>query len=136
MTLQDLLIRHEGLRLKPYRCTDGKLTIGVGRNLDDAGISDAEAMMLLDNDIEKCIQQAKSNLPWVEGLDNVRKAVVISLIFNLGIEGFVKFKSTIMSIKAGKYDEAADNMMQSLWAKQVGKRAEELSHMMRTGHNL
>lgn len=136
MTLQDLLIRHEGLRLKPYRCTAGKLTIGVGRNLDEAGISETEAMMLLNNDVEKCIQQAKSNLPWFAGLDNVRKAVVVSMVFNLGIEGFAKFKSTIASIKAGKYDEAADNMMQSLWAKQVGKRAEELSYMMRTGHNL
>ena len=49
--LKDMLIRHEGLKLKPYLCTAGKLTIGVGRNIQDRGITYQEAMMLLENDI-------------------------------------------------------------------------------------
>ena len=61
--LKEQLIRHEGLRLKPYRCTANKLTIGVGRNLDDVGISEDEALILLENDIIKVQRQAE-NFPW------------------------------------------------------------------------
>ncbi|MBE7415099.1 MAG: lysozyme [Deltaproteobacteria bacterium] len=132
MTFKELLVKHEGLRLKPYRCTAGKLTIGVGRNLEDRGISNDEAMLLLDNDIEQTLRECRT-FPWFEQLDNVRQAVVASMVFNLGLSKFQKFKKTIAALEAGDYAEAAREMVLSDWFTQVGKRGPELMEMMRTG---
>lgn len=132
MKLVDLLIKHEGLKLKPYRCTEGKLTIGVGRNLDDNGISKDEAIHLLKNDIEYARLEA-GRYPWFDDLSVDRQNVIISMIFNLGLYRFSKFKNTISLIEAGEYQKAALEMLDSKWAKQVGSRANELSHMMEEG---
>jgi lysozyme len=129
----DLLKKHEGLRLKPYRCSAGKLTIGYGRNLDDVGISEEEAEMLLLNDLLTANIEVENRFVWFEDLDEVRKAVVVNMIFNLGIARFSAFKKTISLIEEGSYSEAAQEMLDSRWANQVGSRANELSEMMRTG---
>jgi lysozyme len=134
VTLADALVRDEGLRLKPYRCTAGKLTIGVGRNLDDVGISREEAMHLLDNDIARVKADATHAFPWFGRLDQVRQDVVLNMIFNLGINRFSQFHQTIKCIEAFDYAGAADRMLQSLWAKQVGARAVRLANQMRNGH--
>ena len=137
MTIQDLLKKHEALYLKPYRDTVGKLTIGVGRNLDDVGITNAEAAFMLNNDINRVIGELQENFDWYDSLDDVRKMVVIDMTFNLGIQGFLKFKNTINLISQGMWEEASKEMLNSTWAIQVGKeegqRAWELSEMMRTG---
>ncbi len=133
MALHRQLIRYEGLKLRPYKDTVGKLTIGVGRNLDDVGISEQEAMILLDNDIERARLDLAKALPWVKTLDSVRQDVLINMAFNMGIGGLLTFKNTLASIKAGDYADAANKMLQSKWARQVGLRASELSQMMRTG---
>ena len=128
------LVRHEGLRLKPYRCTAGKLTIGIGRNLDDCGISQSEAYVMLINDIMNCEKQLQAKIPDIyNGLDEVRKSVLLNMCFNLGINGLLGFKNTLAFIKAGDWERAANNMLVSRWAKQVGCRAIELSELMRKG---
>jgi lysozyme len=131
--LKEILIRHEALRLKPYLCPAGKLTIGVGRNLDDKGISKEEAHMLLDNDIFEACNECYQKFPWFDKLNEARTIVVISMVFNLGMTRFSKFRKTIKYIEAGRFDAAADEMLDSLWARQVGPRADELSQMMRNG---
>jgi lysozyme len=131
-TIEEILIRHEGLRLKPYRCTAGKLTIGVGRNLEDSGISEDEAMVLLTNDIVSA-RKALSVYTWFEGLTLVRQNVCISMVFNLGIKGFSRFKQMINCFTRGNYEGAADEMLNSKWVAQVGKRAYELAEMVRKG---
>lgn len=128
------LVRHEGLRLKPYRCTAGKLTIGIGRNLDDCGISQSEAYVMLINDIMNCEKQLQAKIPDIyNGLDEVRKSVLLNMCFNLGINGLLGFKNTLAFVKAGDWERAANNMLVSKWAKQVGRRAIELSELMRKG---
>jgi lysozyme len=124
---------HEGERLKPYRCTAGKLTIGVGRNLEDRGITVEESAYLLANDIAREERALLRELPWVSGLDEVRQRVLLDMAFNLGIQGLLKFRLTLAAIQAGQYERAASMMLDSLWAKQVGQRAERLSRMMATG---
>ena len=132
--IKEQLIRHEGLRLKPYRCTAGKLTIGIGRNLDDCGISQSEAYIMLINDIMNCEKQLQAKIPDIyNGLDEVRKSVLLNMCFNLGINGLLGFKNTLEFIKAGDWERAANNMLVSRWAKQVGRRAIELSELMRKG---
>lgn len=130
--LNRMLLLHEDIKLTPYRCTAGKLTIGVGRNLQDRGISRSEAFMMLSNDIAEC-QLDMLSFDWFADLDEVRQAVLLDMRFNLGAAGIRKFKNTLGLIQSGKYTEAADAMLQSLWAKQVGQRAHRLSKMMRTG---
>ena len=132
--IKEQLGRHEGLRLKPYRCTAGKLTIGIGRNLDDCGISQSEAYVMLINDIMNCEKQLQANIPDIyNSLDEVRKSVLLNMCFNLGISGLLGFKNTLAFVKAGDWERAANNMLVSRWAKQVGRRAIELSELMRKG---
>lgn len=132
-TLKEQLLRHEGLRLKPYKDSIGKLTVGVGRNLDDKGISKAEAMTMLENDIQDATDDLRTSLPWVDNLDWPRKAVLINMCFNLGITRLLGFKNTLMAIEDSRWQDAHDHMLQSKWAQQVGPRAIELARQMLTG---
>jgi len=133
MNIKQYIVNNEGLRLKPYRCTAGKLTIGIGRNLEDVGISGEEADLLFENDLAHCEAGLSRNLPWFSWLDEVRKAVLIDMCFNLGIKGLLGFKTTLSLIEAKKYTEAAEQMLKSKWAHQVPKRAQRNSRMMTTG---
>ena len=131
--IKELIISHEGLKLKPYKCTAGKLTIGVGRNIEDVGISFDEAMFMLDNDIKACIKDMVKLFPgWYQLFEN-QQTVLIDMRFNLGLSRFRKFKKMIMAINAKDFDLAAKEMMNSLWyRKQVGNRAVELVKMWLT----
>lgn len=132
-TLRDQIMRHEGLRLKPYKCSAGKLTIGYGRNLDDVGLRKAEAVLLLDNDIQSATETLNKSLPWVNSLDWARRGVLINMTFNLGIAGLLKFKNTLHYIQNSEWKKAHDAMLDSKWAQQVGPRAIELARIILTG---
>lgn len=133
MNLEQLLILHEGKRLKPYKDTVGKMTIGIGRNLEDKGLSESEILYLFRNDLRQHSQEVEQAYPWVSNLDPVRKAVLVDMCFNLGIIGLSQFVRTLELIRNGEYEKAAVAMLQSKWASQVGNRAKRLSEMMRTG---
>lgn len=123
----------EGLRLKPYRCTAGKLTIGIGRNLDDNGITRGEAMFMLDNDVAKCEIEMFREFPWAKGMSDRRQQALCNMLYNMGITRLKGFRKMLAFMKEGKYNEAADEMLNSKWAKQVGIRANRLAIMMRNG---
>lgn len=128
------LTLHEGMRQFPYKCTSGKTTIGIGRNLDDRGITEAEAAYLLGNDIDDFQARLTREIPWMVELDPVRQRVLLDMAFNLGVPGLLKFKRTLAAIRGKEYDRAAAMMLDSRWATQVGQRSKRLSHMMATGH--
>ena len=127
------LTRDEAERLKPYTDTVGKLTIGVGRNLSDRGISSDEAQFLLGNDIRIVESDLNERLPWWNRLSDARQRVLANMCFNLGIVRLLGFKTTLEFIRTEQWDKAADGMLQSIWAHQVGQRAVRLSEMMRNG---
>ncbi len=130
--IKKLLIKHEGWRNKPYRCPAGKLTIGVGRNLEDRGLSDDEIEHLLENDIKIAVEDLKKIFGeklWDE-LSNARKAVLIDMMFNLGYHRFKTFKRMIAAIKRKDFKTAAQEMKNSRWYHQVGHRGAELVWMM------
>ena len=131
--LIEQLKRHEGVKLKPYFCTAGKCTIGVGRNLDDVGITESEAELLLENDIQNAVTQLTRRFAWTKDLDEVRFAALINFTFNVGIGTVAKFVNAMALLKEGKYDMAADEFLNSRWAKQVGQRAVEVTEQIRTG---
>ena len=127
------LLRDEGLQLRPYRDTVGKLTIGVGRNLDDKGISREEALEMLDHDVSEATQSLTETLPWVTSLDEARQGVLINMAFNLGLRGLLQFHQTLQAVENGHWRAAAQHMLDSKWARQVGPRATRLALQMETG---
>jgi lysozyme len=132
-TLIEELRRDEGVEPFPYTDTVGKLTIGVGRNLTDRGLSDDEIDHLLRSDIDLCIGDLNRGVPWWVTLSPVRQRVLINMCFNLGwprLRGFVR---TLSAMRRGDFTTAAEGMRLSLWAKQVGARAERLAQMMERG---
>lgn len=130
--LVEMLIRHEGLRLKPYKDSVGKLTIGIGRNLDDVGITQEEAEYLAENDLGRLRQQFDSAIPWWRSLDHTRQLVLLNMGFNLGCAGLLKFQKMLAAVQRGDYQTAAAEMLDSTWAAQVHRRALELASMMQT----
>ena len=127
------LKRHEGIKLKPYKCTAGKLTIGIGRNLDDVGISEDEAETLLRHDIIEATNQLLNAFPWMGTLNDARGSAMINFTFNVGIGTVKSFKQTLEYMKNCDYENAATALLDSRYAKQVGSRANEIAEQIRTG---
>lgn len=140
--------RHEGYKQHSYRCTAGHLTIGYGYNLDanplklssldiayalKNGMMEHEADRLLTLMVGRCIDQLDTAIPWIVNLGNARESVLINMAYNMGLVGLLKFTKTLALIKAGDYLKAADEMLKSKWAAQVGHRAVELAEQMRSG---
>lgn len=131
--LEKLLIKHEGIRLKPYLDSVGKLTIGVGRNLDDVGISEDEALDMLREDIFQARKIVDALVPNAWALSEARRDALINMAFNLGGPRFSSFKKMIAAVNRQDFDEAARQALDSKWASQVGARAHELATMLKTG---
>ena len=131
--LIDLIIYHEGLELKPYRCTAGHLTIGIGRNLDDRGITEDEARFLCKNDIQIVERELGGKFPFITGLGDARIRVLLDMAFNLGVPRLCAFQNMWRALEERDFEEAAKEMLDSRWASQVGQRAERLATAMRTG---
>ncbi len=120
----------EGFSGKPYKDTVGKTTIGYGRNLDDNPLTIDEAEYLLNSDLEKIARQAQK-LPFYPRLSPERRGVVINMIYNLGINRFKTFKRFIAALHISQFKIAAEEMIDSKWAVQVGDRAIRLAKIMR-----
>jgi lysozyme len=131
--LRDALIGDEALRTRPYKDTVGKLTIGVGRNLDDRGITKDEALYLLNNDIADCANDLATSFAWFSKLDWVRQNVLLNMRFQLGPSRFRGFKKLLSAVERGDYADAAVQMADSAWADQVPKRAQRLIEAMQQG---
>ncbi len=129
----DLVKRHEGLRLKPYTCTAGKLTVGYGRNLDDRGITAEEAESLLRNDLAAAEKDARGLLRNYDLLTEARQAVIIDMALNLGKSRLSLFKKFLAAVDKGDYPAAVKEMLDSAWAGQVKGRATELANLMQRG---
>lgn len=148
-TLHDLLRRHlikeEGLSLEPYRDSKGYWTIGVGHLIDirKGGsipvwvqyfpITEDQAMRILNDDIHLFEWLVMYEFPWFVDLDPVRKVVLISMCFQLGLKGLKSFKKTLHFVERGCYDTASREMLRSKWAAQTPERAYRLSDAMQTG---
>lgn len=127
------LMKDEGFRAKPYRCTAGKLTIGYGANLED-GIDDDEAMFLLEHRLDKAIADCVRVFPWFASLDAIRQGVIVQMRYQLGLDGLLGFRVMLRAMAHEKYAVAAAEMLDSKWARSdAPKRAQRLALQMRTG---
>jgi lysozyme len=152
--LMEKLIAHEGLRLQVYEDSLGIATIGIGRNLEDRGITpeelewmdipnmaivhtmgitEADAMYLAQNDVQIVEKELLRSHPCVENLDAVRQLVLVDMAFNMGVPRLGKFKKMWAAIHENNFEEAAKEMLDSRWANQVKSRSTKLAHAMHTG---
>ena len=150
----DKLIEHEGMVLNVYKDTLGIDTIGIGRNLKDRGISkeelayldipnidavyqhgitEADARFLAMNDIKIVEDELCRVHTCVEELDSVRQLILMDMAFNMGVPRLCKFKKMWNAIHEGNFEAASYEMLDSRWARQVGRRANKLSDAMKTG---
>jgi len=132
-TLRADLIRDEGEHFKPYRCPAGKLTIGVGRNLDDVGITLAESRFMLETNITLVVEQLDRALPWWRSLSEAQQRALLNMGFNLGLPRLLGFKRMLAALQQGDYEIAAAQALDSTWAKQVGDRAQRIAALIREG---
>jgi lysozyme len=123
----------EGRRARVYTDTVGKLTVGVGRNISDRAFSDDEIDLMLNNDIKLVVAQLDRSLPWWRQMNDARQNVLANMCF-MGIGTLLTFKNTLAAMQDSRYGDAADGMLASKWAKQVGQRADRLAKIMREGH--
>ena len=133
--LAQQLQRHEGIKQFAYTDTVGKVTCGIGRNLTDKGLSKAEIVLLLTHDIADAEVDARRLLtdPIFDSLSDVRKGVICNMAFNMGYSRLARFTVMVGAAKAGEHLAVAREMRHSLWAKQVGARAEELAKLWEEG---
>lgn len=130
MNLRDQLMLMEGLRLKPYRDTEGHLTIGYGCNLDD-GITQEEAEYLLTNRLRKATQDVDRAFPWARFLSAPRFAVLVNMAYQMGLGGLKQFRKMLAALEQSDFDTAAREMLDSRWAKvQTPGRAHQLAKQM------
>ena len=143
--LKEQIILHEGLRLKPYKCTADKWTIGVGRNLEANPLTQKEMLMILQargiteeiamdwlEDKIRRVKRQLANYEWYTSQSEIRRRVLIDMAFNLGVNGLLTFKRMIQALEAEDYEWAAREMLDSKWATQVHGRADRLAMMMET----
>ena len=122
--LKEMLIKNEGMKLHPYQCTANKTTIGVGRNLSDNGITSAEAELMLANDMDNVFSDLDRNIPFWQSMPYNVRLVLCDMAFNLGIKRLCKFTRMLEALEERDFELAAEELLDSTYAKQVKKRAD------------
>lgn len=131
--LKKLLTLHEARKKYPYQDTVGKWTCGIGHNLTDNGLPEHVIDLLYEHDMDQVKADLTETFPWWEDMDEVRQMAMCDLCFNLGITKLSKFKNTLKYLYHKDYEKAADNLMESLWYKQVKSRGKRIVYMIRSG---
>lgn len=134
--LMQELMRDEAFVSHAYRDSEGYLTIGIGRLIDErkgGGITLQEAQYLKRNDIARFKAELDQKAPWWRSLDPVRQRVMLNMTFNMGSGWIDTWPNTIAMIRSKNWEGAAQAMLDSKWARQVKGRAIRLAQMMRTG---
>lgn len=143
--IREMLLLHEGIRLRAYDDATGRLimpgdrvrgyvTVGVGRNLISRGLTREEALYLLENDIKAVEREVKYRLHDIWAVANdARRDALLDMAFNLGINGLLGFSHMLAAMRRGDWRQAATEMLDSRWADQVGRRAIRLARMVESG---
>ena len=127
------LERDEGKSHTPYTDSKGNLTIGIGRNLKSVGLYDDEIMFLFDRDISRTESTLDENLTWWRKLSDARQRVLLNMCFNMGWGTLSTFQTFLGLLEHASYDKAAEDMLGTLWAREVGERAVRLAALMKAG---
>ena len=124
----------EGLRLKAYQDTEGVWTIGYGKNLQELEISIELAEEWLRESYSQAQREAAALLASMDlSLSHTREEVITELVYNMGVPRLRTFVRMFAALKAKDYPLAAQELLASRYANQVGERAERLAEVLRTG---
>lgn len=136
-TTRDKLISRlkvdEGFRDKPYKDSRGFLTIGYGWCLDREPMTMDEAEYVLNSKVSRKMIELAQAIPWITDLDEPRQGVLYNMAYQMGVAGVLAFRQTLAMVRAGQYQEAAAEMLNSAWARQTPERAQRLSNQMKDG---
>ena len=130
--LRETITSHEGSRLKMYQDSLGIWTIGVGHNIQEKGISPKVMELMLDEDLEEAISELKRSVSFFTKMPQQVQEALVNLSFNMGIPRLMQFKKTLALLREGDFESAADELLDSRYAEQVGQRALEIADMIRT----
>jgi lysozyme len=130
--LRLILLKHEGYETHPYVDTEKKITIGIGRNLTDNGIRPTEIDMMFFNDTEYFYHFLDNRFDWFAELNEARQIALIDFCF-IGTHKFLEFKKMIAALARKDYESAANEVLDSDYAKQVGQRANDIAEILRSG---
>ena len=131
-TLANRIKAHEGRRFKPYQCSEGRWTVGYGRNMDAVPFSQDEIDLMFDNDLRRARDGAETFFVYSQ-LNQVRRDILVEMIFQLGIGGVSKFKKFLAAALREDWSYAAKEMLDSQWFRQTPGRAKELSETFEAG---
>jgi|TARA_R110002124_G_scaffold258609_1_gene424393 lysozyme len=130
--LRETIIRHEGIRLDMYQDTLGIWTVGVGHNIQEKGISQAVMELMLEEDLAEAVSELKRSVSFFSKMPEQVQEALVNLAFNMGIPRLMQFKKTLAYLRDGNFEAAADELLDSRYAEQVGRRADEVADMIRT----
>lgn len=128
----DKIRLEEGFEPKPYKCTEGKLTLGIGFNLEAIEMPEHIAMMWLDHILDELTRDLEQE-SWFRDLNEARKVVILDMAYQLGINGMLKFQKMINALRWERWDEAANELLDSKYAKQTPNRAHRNANILLTG---
>lgn len=132
--LKQNLIRDEGVSLKSYTCPAGRVSIGVGRNMQDLGITRDEALLLLDHDIDRISKEIAASYAWISDTPEAVQRGFFNLFFNIGQTRVGGFKKMLAALEARDWERAAQELVQSQYSIQVGARAQRIASLFRGPH--
>ena len=130
--LRETIIRHEGIRLDMYQDTLGIWTLGVGHNIEEKGISQAVMELMLEEDLAEAVSELKRSVSFFSKMPEQVQEALVNLAFNMGIPRLMQFKKTLAYLRDGNFEAAADELLDSRYAEQVRRRADEVADMIRT----
>lgn len=131
MSLIDEIKLHEGFRSKPYKCTEGYLTIGYGQRLDYIEVDEETAEKWLMEKVDKIKNKLDLKFSWYSKAPQEVQDIVVNMSYQMGVSGFSKFKKTIKYLEQGLYHKASSEMLDSLWSRQTPERSKELSERLK-----
>ena len=117
LLLRSELKRDEGERLRLYKCSSGKFTIGIGRNIEANGISKDESELMFANDVDRVEKEARSIFGNWKSISDARQRALVNMLFNLGMTRFMTFKRMIGAVIREDWDGAADEALDSTWSR-------------------
>jgi len=132
--MDDLLNRikhHEGFRSKVYKCTEGFDTIGYGFAIKDLEMDEDIAEEILLRKVESLIERVRKKFNWLDSVPPEVQGVIVEMSYQMGVSGVSKFKKALHAMQMFQWKLAADELLDSRWAKQTPNRAKELSNIIR-----
>ena len=125
--LIERIAKNEGFRSKPYQCSEGVWTIGHGITW----LTEEESLHILTGRISQLHLKLLDKLDWYKDMPPEVQGVIVEMCYQMGFTGFCKFKKAISHMKNKEFQLAAEEMLDSRWAKQTSNRANQLADIVR-----